>query len=182
MTLHTATVLTAREFESLGNIGPAELVRGEVVHLTKPKPKHGRIALRIGRAVGDFVERNHLGETYAAETGFVVAHGPDSVRAPDVSFVRAELALGHDENQWYPHSPDLAVEVLSPTDRPAAVEEKVQMWLDGGGRSVWVVNPAMRAVTVRRIDGSREQFAGDAELWDESVLPGFSLPPRQIFG
>lgn len=181
MTIGTATLITAEKFDALGDIGTAELVRGKVVPLTKPKPKHGRIAMRIGRKVGNFVERKKLGEVYAAETGFLVERNPDSVRAPDVSFVRTELALGHDEDEWYPHSPDLAVEVLSPGDRPGAVEEKVQMWLDGGGRSVWVVDPATRSVIIRRPGGNDAEFWGNAILKDESVLPGFSMRLRSIF-
>jgi len=182
MTTRTSTLLSAEEFAGLGDIGLAELIRGRVVYLTKPKPKHGRIAMRFGRVIGNFVERHKLGEVYAAETGYVIEHNPDSVRAPDVSFVRAELALGHDEDEWYPHSPDLAVEVLSPTDRPGAVEEKVQMWLDGGGRSVWVVDPEQRAVSIRHADGSVHLVGEAEELRDELVLPGFVIKPlRKMF-
>ncbi len=177
MTIRTPTILTAQEFAELEGIGTAELIRGRVVPLTKPKPKHGRITMQFGAAISAFVSRQKLGEVYAAETGFIVEHNPDSVRAPDVAFVRSELVLGHDEEEWYPHSPDLAVEVLSPTDRAAAVQEKVRKWLDGGARSVWVADAATESVTIHHPDGTIRIVNAADELRDDTVLPGFSIKP-----
>lgn len=151
------------------------MIGGSVVLLTKPKAKHGRIAMRFAAAIAQFVYEHNLGEVYAAETGFVIEHNPDTVRAPDVSFVRAELVLGHDEDEWYPHSPDLAVEVVSPGDRPAVVEEKVRMWLDGGARSVWVVDPQTKAVSVHHASGAPRIVPENEELRDDQVLPGFVM-------
>ena len=102
MTLqHQTMPMSAEEFEALGDIGPAELVEGRVIYLTNPKPRHGRIAMRISTPLAVFVCDNKLGEVYAAETGFLVGRNPDSVRAPDVAFVRAELVVGHDEDEWF---------------------------------------------------------------------------------
>ena len=182
MTIRTPALITAEEFASLEDLGSVELIRGRVIPVTKPKPKHGRIAMQFGAAISGFVKQHKLGEVYAAETGFVVEHNPDSVRAPDVSFVRAELVLGHDEEEWYPHSPDLAVEVLSPTDRAGTVDEKVRMWLDGGARSVWVADPASESVTIHHPDGSTHLIKSDERLHDEVVLSGFSVSPlSQLF-
>jgi Uma2 family endonuclease len=183
MTLKTVmpALVTAEKFASLGDIGRAELVRGRIVQLTKPKLKHGRVAMRIGTAVFNFVLENKLGEVYAAETGFVAGRDPDSVRAPDVAFVRAEILATHNEDDWLPHSPDLAVEVLSPSDRAEQVADKVQMWLGGGGRSVWVFDPKTRTATVYQTDGSVKVFAADDYLRDETVLPGFSFRVRDAF-
>src|SRR6185437_43017 len=99
MTLASTTLMPAEEFEALGDIGRAELVRGRVIYLTKPKPRHGRIAMRIAAPLADFVYRNELGEVYAAETGFVAGRNPDSVRAPDIAFIRAEIVATHDEDK-----------------------------------------------------------------------------------
>lgn len=116
-----STLMTAEEFAALGDIGPAELIHGKVVRLTAPKPRHGRIAMRLGSALHRFVRKHKLGVVYAAETGYLLEREPDLIRCPDVSFVRAALAAKHDEDEYYPHSPDLAVEVLSPSDRPEKV-------------------------------------------------------------
>ena len=175
MSTRAATLISAEEFATMGDLGTVELVRGRVIPLTKPKAKHGRVAMRFAAAIAQFVYEHNLGEVYAAETGYVIEHNPDTVRAPDVSFVRAELVLGHDEEEWYPHSPDLAVEVVSPGDRPAAIEEKVRMWLDGGARSVWVVDPQAKSVTVHHPSGIPRPVREDEELRDDRVLPGFVM-------
>jgi Uma2 family endonuclease len=177
MTTNVQTLLTADEFAELGDIGRADLIRGRVVPLTKPKPKHGRITMRLGSAVERFVRRHKLGETYAAETGYLLERDPDTVRAPDVSFVRAELAKKHNEDEWYPHSPDLAVEVISPSDTPQQVTDKIELWLRHGARSVWVIDPVARTLTIHRADGTEELIREDEPLRDQAVLPGFSIRP-----
>lgn len=175
--MQVSTLMTAEEFASLGDIGPAELIRGKVVRLTAPKPKHGRIAMRLGGALDRFVRKNKLGEVYAAETGFVLERNPDLIRCPDVSFVRAEIADGHDEDEYYEHSPDVAVEVLSPSDRPEKVKEKVQAWLDGGARSVWVVDPEDQTIAVFHPEGLPRIWVSDEVFEDEVALPGFTVKP-----
>jgi Uma2 family endonuclease len=177
MATQVSTLITAEEFAALGDIGPAELIHGKVVRLTAPKPKHGRIAMRLGSLLDDFVHRNKLGEVYAAETGFLLERDPDLIRCPDVSFVRAEAAHGHDENEYYGHSPDLAVEVLSPSDRPEKVKEKIQAWLECGARSVWVVDPETKTITVHRPAAPPRISSADEAFRDEAVLPGFAIEP-----
>ena len=86
----------------------------------------------------------------------------------------------HDPDEWYPHSPDLAVEVLSPGDRPGAVLETVRAWLGAGGGSVWVIDPARRTAAVYRADGTTETVAEDGDLHDDAVLPGFAVPLRDV--
>ena len=95
------------------------------------------------------VRANKLGRVYAAETGFRLALDPDTVRAPDVAFVRQERIeeVGKVEGYW-PGAPDLAVEVISPGDLYTEVEEKVFTWLEGGTRLVIVVDPRRRTAAV----------------------------------
>lgn len=181
MTTSTTTVpkvLTAAEFDALGDIGRADLIRGRVVLLSRPKPKHGRIAQNISRALDGYVHPRKLGRVYGSEIGYLVERDPDTVRSPDVSFVRAEVAEAHDEDEWYPHAPDLAIEMMSPKDSPAEVDQEVRLWLAQGGRSVWVLDPKRRSAEVRRPDGSVERVPADGLLQDQAVLPGFSMPLR----
>jgi Uma2 family endonuclease len=95
--------------------------------------------------------------------------------------VRAEVVKAHDDDEWYPHAPDLAVEVISPSDRSGNVQAKVEMWLNSGGKSVWVVDPQARTATVHRHDGTSYQVRENEELRDESVLPGFSMSLARVF-
>ncbi len=133
-------------------------------------------------SLGQHVTAHKLGEVYAAETGFKLASNPDHVRAPDAAFVGRErvAAVGDAEGFW-PGAPDLAVEVVSPSDTFADVEEKVFDWLDAGTRAVVVVNPKKRSVTLYR-SVSEVRILGETEsLSVEDVVPGWSLPVRDLF-
>lgn len=159
-----------------------ELVRGMVRETTPAGYGHGRIAMRMGSRLDTYVDAHDLGVVCAAETGFKLEGDPDTVRAPDVAFIRRErvAAVGEREGFW-PGAPDLAVEVVSPGDSSGEVEEKVADWLSAGCRMVVVVNPRKRAVTVHR---SRTDFAvltEDDVLDGGDVVPGWRLPVREIF-
>src|SRR3954453_23730241 len=100
MTTQTEKLLTAEEFAEIaarGDVGRCELVEGRLLPLSGAKPRHGRIAGRVFRYIDRHVEEHQLGVVYAAETGYVVARNPDTIKCPDVSFVRAERVTNHDE-------------------------------------------------------------------------------------
>lgn len=159
-----------------------ELVNGELREMSPAGHNHGRIAARLAGALWQHVEEHGLGEVYAAETGFTLRTNPDTVRAPDVSFVRQERVeeVGDAKGYW-PGAPDLAVEVNSPGDTVSEVEEKVEEWLDAGTALVWVVSPKLRAVTVYR---SREDITTLTEkdaLDGEQIIQGFRYPVAKLF-
>jgi Uma2 family endonuclease len=160
-----------------------ELVRGELREKALAGRLHGKVALRIGSRLEQHVAAHDLGEAYAAETGFRLESHPDTVRAPDASFVRRERleALGETEG-FIPGAPDLAVEVVSPGDSFNEVEEKVFDWLDAGCRMVVVVNPRRRAATVYHSRNDVTLLTERDELDGGEVVPGWKLPLRDIFG
>jgi len=178
----TATRWTAEEVGRLVGLGPSELVRGELLMLNPTKPRHGRIASRLNVRLGQFAEEHGLGETFIAEAGFRVEQEPDTIRAPDIAFVATEH-LPPDEalDDWFPTGPDLAVEVVSPTDAWMDVEEKVQEYLRAGSRLVWVVDPQARTVHLYRPDRTVQILAEEDTLAGEDVLPGFRLPVADLF-
>lgn len=159
-----------------------ELVRGEVREMTPAGHDHGRIAMRIGARLDRFVEENGLGRVYAAETGFRIASEPDTVRAPDAAFVtEARVQEVGEARGYWPGAPDLAVEVVSPSDRFADVEEKVFAWLDAGTRMVVVVNPAQRTATVYRSREEIRVLAEEDALDGGDVVPGWSVRVGELF-
>ena len=131
---------------------------------------------RISRRLGSFVEAHALGLTGDADWGFKLTSDPDIVRAPDVAFVRVDRipAEGVPPGFW-PGAPDLAVEVVSPSDRIADVLEKVQDYLAFGTRLVWVVDPEARKAMIFRRDSPPEVVGPDGELNGEDLVPGFVL-------
>jgi Uma2 family endonuclease len=173
-------IRTADELLRNPHIGRCELIRGELHMMSPSGARHGRVAGRMYKAIAIHVDAHGLGEHFAAETGFQISRDPDTVRAPDASFVRTGRPPIPPRG-FYPGPPDLAVEVLSPDDRPGYVREKVAEWLEAGTRAVWVADPRDRTVTVHE-RGKEPRTHGEAETLDGgSVLPGFELPLRAIF-
>lgn len=150
-----------------------ELVRGVLRVSEPPGFLHGEVVARLARVIGTHVEARRLGAVLAGDPGFILERTPDTVRAPDVGFVRAERVPTPRPRAYAEFAPDLAVEVLSPGDRPGEVLEKVADWLKAGTALVWVVDPERRAARVYRADGS-EALLGTHDVLDgEEVLPGF---------
>jgi Uma2 family endonuclease len=143
--------------------------------------EHGRIASRIGYCIEQFVRQRQLGVVTGAKTGFHIARRPDTVRAPDVGFVRNQRVPEAAVQGFFDGPPDLAVEVLSPDDRPAKVAAKVADWLASGCLAVWLVDPAKKTVSVHRRDVPPRALSEADELDGEDILPGFRLPAAEIF-
>jgi Uma2 family endonuclease len=159
-----------------------ELVNGELHTMTPSGYRHGRVSGEVYYHLSRFVRDEHLGEVLAAETGFLLRRGPDTVRAPDVAFVSSERVPDDaDEVGYVELAPDLVVEVVSPSDRAGAVAAKALAWLDAGVRTVWVVDPETALVAVHRPDGVVTLLRGDAVLDGGDVVPGFRLPLPELF-
>ncbi len=154
----------------------AELVRGELVVREPAGYRHGRVAMNLALRLGAHVHQTGAGQLFAAETGFTLARGPDTVRAPDIAFVRRER-LPDPEPAGFPElAPDLVVEVLSPDDRPGDVLAKIADWLSAGTRLVWVIDPGRRLARVYDLAGSQAIVGADEALDGGEVLPGFACP------
>ena len=178
------TLLTAGEFFQLYSHkeGHYELVNGEVVEMAPPGGVHGGIAIRIGAALETFVRQHNLGRV-VVESGFRLGSQPDTVRGPDVAFIARERIPAEGlPRAFFEGAPDLAVEIVSPTDNATELEIKVHDYLRNGAQRVWVVYPDSRRVAVHRPDGTARWYSEDAAIEDEELLPGFSLPLREIFG
>jgi Uma2 family endonuclease len=151
-----------------------ELVRGVLIVREPAGYTHGRVAANLTGKLSAHLEHTRTGQLFAAETGFTLARRPDTVRAPDIAFVRRERLL-HPEPTGFPDlAPDLVVEVLSPDDRPGAVLAKIADWLSAGTRLVWVIDPGRRVARVYRADGSEARVTADDALDGEDVVPDFS--------
>ncbi len=159
-----------------------ELVRGELRTMPPSGEMHGAVAMRFAGRLYMFVEPQGLGEVFAAETGFWIERGPDTVRAPDVAFVAAgRFPEGRIPITYSDVVPDLLVEVVSPGESRREVEEKVQMWLTSGVRLVFVAWIRTRTVAVYPSSGGMRVLTQDDLLDGGTVLPGFTCPVRDLF-
>jgi Uma2 family endonuclease len=159
-----------------------ELVKGELRRMNPAGSVHGRVTMSVAWRLARYVEENQLGTVYASETGFRLASDPDTVRAPDVAFVsRARVEMVGEVEGFWPEPPDLAVEVVSPGDSYAEVEEKVFAWLGAGTKMVVVVNPRQRSATVYKSPTDITALAEADVLHGGDVVPGFELAVGEIF-
>ena len=175
--------MTADELLHLSDDGMRrELVAG-VVRVMEPAGfGHGRVAAAIGGLLDAHARAHGLGVVLAAETGFVLATDPDTVRAPDAAFVRRDRvdALG-DTPRFWPEAPALAIEVTSPSDSPRDVEAKALEWLAAGTRLVLVADPARRTITAYH-EPRDVRIHDESETIDASAaVPGWSLVVADAF-
>ncbi len=184
--MSTSTALmTAEELMQLptGEGLRYELIDGELITMAASGFPHGRATARLTAALGQFIIDHELGEIFAAETGFKLTSNPDTVLAPDFSFITKHH---HEEigepPGFLPGSPDLVVEVLSPDDRPSKVKAKALRWLAGGARQVWIVDPKKSTVAIYRSPSDSITFSGSDELEADDLFPGFRLSLNKIFG
>lgn len=178
----TTRHMTAEDLLHLNDEYRYDLIRGELIRMSPASRGHGRIALRVGRLIGAYVDEHQLGEAHAAETGFILARNPDTVLAPDVAFVRAErLTAELDDDGFLPLAPDLAVEVVSPSDRMTEVTDKVMTYLDAGVPLVWVIQPRQRIVTAYGQGDVIRVYRENDEIDGGDVLPGLRIPVASIF-
>lgn len=157
-----------------------ELVRGVLVVHEPAGFRHGAVSAVLTSLLRDHVAKHRLGLVVAAETGFLLARDPDTVRAADVAFVRRERIPDPEPLGYAPLAPDLVVEVLSPGDRSGETLTKVGEWLSAGSRLVWVVDPSRCVARVYRQDGSETLISEGGVLHGEDVVPGFESPLASI--
>jgi Uma2 family endonuclease len=179
----THTLTTADELFVMPDDGfRYELVRGELRRIPPAGREHGAVIMNIGTPMHQFVRTHNLGVVFGAETGFKIASDPDTVRPPDLAFVRRERIPeeGIPRGFW-PGAPDLAVEVVSPGDTYTEVEEKVHNWLNAGTRMVLVVNPRTRTLAVSTSHHDVMRMTEADTLDGGEVLPGFTCRVREFF-
>jgi Uma2 family endonuclease len=179
-----APLMTADELLRLPDDGYRyELVKGELRKMAPAGHEHGFVAMNAGSDLKQHVKKNRLGRVFAAETGFVLASSPDTVRAPDVAFVRKErLNEGMGKKGYWPGPPDLAVEVVSPGDSYSEVEEKALTWLEAGCLMVIVADPMKRTLTVYRSLTDIVILTEQDVLKGGDVVPGWEMPVKEFFG
>ena len=182
MTQVTSQPFTAEALLALDDGFRYELVRGELRKMSLAESAHGYLTGELSAELRNHVKAHKLGRVYAAETGFKLTSNPDTVRAPDVAFVSQErLERTGPVTGYWPGAPDLAAEVVSPSDTYSGVEEKVFEWLNHGARLVLVVNPLKKTVTVYRSSADITHLTEEDVLEGGDVVPGWTLLLKDFF-
>ncbi len=168
--------MTLQQFLA-NDIESYEYMKGELVPMSNPTVEHGLISANIVIRLGDYVRQHQLGRVVTAETTFQIGQ---SGRKPDVAFISKER-IPQDARQASPVPPDLAIEVVSPTDALYDVLEKVSEYLDAGTKMVWVIEPVLKTVTVYRSPTNIKVMTRNETLMGEDVVKGFEYSVAEFF-
>ena len=180
----TVTALTIRDLEKLQADSPdlrMELVNGEIRVMSPSGGESGEVSGEVFRQLGNWIRPNRLGRVFDSSTGFVLPNKTKDVRAPDVSFVRADR-LRQTPTSYVEVVPDLIVEVRSPTDSLTQLREKIQSFFAVGTQVGILVNPKARTVEVYRPGQNAPQTLRDGDvLTVPELLPGWSVPIADLW-
>jgi Uma2 family endonuclease len=172
-------VMTAETLAALPDDGFTryELVNGELRTMGPAFGRHGLITNRTAWHLTNHVLSNRVGDVLTGEAGFVLRRNPDTVRAPDVAFVRRGRLI---QNAYIDGAPDLAIEVLSTHDRKREVQAKIREYLDAGGGMVILIDPENETADVHTPNAVTHLSAADVIDGGE-VVPGWRLPLSELF-
>ena len=177
----TKTLITADELERMPDDDSVrtELDEGELIEMPPVGLEHGDYESGIDTILRAFVKQHDLGKVYVGETGFRLRD--DTVRAPDVAFVRKERLAAIGKKGFGKGAPDLAVEIFSPSDSVPQLMRKTKQYFKAGCHSVWIVYPERREIHVLEA-GGEDRILGEGDTLDcPELLPGFSVAVKELF-
>ncbi|MDE0016916.1 MAG: Uma2 family endonuclease [Candidatus Poribacteria bacterium] len=170
------TDMTLQEFLE-SDLEGYEYVKGALIPMPPTSGEHGDISANLFLPLGTHVRENQLGRVYTSDTGFKI---DDRFLIPDIAFVSIER-LPDDRRKAFSIPPDLAVEIVSPTDVLFRVFEKALTYLSGGTQLVWVIEPVAKTVTVYRSETDIKTLTREEMLTGEDIIEGFSCEISQLF-
>jgi len=179
----TTRQITAAELYDLGEDAPYELIEGVLVDVMSPLGRlHGKVLSKLNAILETEVVEPGMGELLVGDVGFVLARDPDTVLAPDLAFVRADRLVNAGD-AYLDFAPDLAVEVVSPSNTLADINRKAELYLRYGSSEVWVVRPRERAILIHRSGAPVTTVRDDETLTsplfpDKTIAIGRIFPPR----
>jgi Uma2 family endonuclease len=176
-----AAPLTLEEFAQLPDDGVRhEISEGELITMPPPKSLHTLIALVILEALQAYLKQRGGARAFP-EAGYVLSRDPLSIRQPDVSVLSTERIQSTAPDDYFEGAPELAVEVVSPSDSAEDLDVKVEQYLQSGAKQVWILYPKTKRIHVFQPDSQVRVLDGMQTLEGGDLLPGFSMKVVEVF-
>jgi Uma2 family endonuclease len=180
-----ATVISApvtlEEFARLPKDGAChEMNAGELLTLPPPKSLHALVALAILEPLQQHMGKQGTGRVLP-EAGYLLSRDPLTIRQPDVSVISRERIRASDPDSYFEGAPELAVEVVSPSDSAEDLDIKTKQYLQNGARQVWILYPKTQTVHVFSRGAATVILDKDQTLEGGELLPGFTVPVASLF-
>jgi Uma2 family endonuclease len=174
-------LISGDDLYAMGNTGPCELIDGVIVPMSPASDEHGAYELNVALELRLFADAHRLGKVRTGEVGIFTRRNPDTVRGADVVFISNERYTQKTGKGFLKFAPDLIVEVLSPTNTRAEIDQKLAEYFAIGVRLVWVLDPDRRSVFAYNTPVAVRTFGPDDDLPGDDLLPGFSVPVARLF-
>jgi Uma2 family endonuclease len=175
------SAVTGEELLNMGEIGPAELIKGEIIEQMPTGHLHGYLEFLIANLLFNFVRKHNLGRVIGGESGVYTSRNPDTVRGMDVAYISHGRFARASHTGFLDVAPELIVEIMSPNDRWIDIQEKLAEYFGIGVQIVWLIDPQMEQVHVYRSLDDVRRLTAENELTAPEILPGFSVPIAEIF-
>jgi Uma2 family endonuclease len=175
-------LLTAEEYAALPDDGRiTELVKGVVVEMPRPETDHGYLMSNFSSALRDDVRPRDLGRVVSGDAGVVTERGPDTTRGPDVAYYSYERVPRGPRPRGYWPTPELVVEIVSPSERTSRVMTKVGEYLAAGVRVVLVAWPEETTIMAYSEEFFNRSYGAGEDLTLPELFPDFRVPVRSLF-
>lgn len=180
-TTEASELMTGEDLAALGDIGPAELVKGKLVRMSPAGHLHGYYEVNVSAALQAKVRPKKLGRVLVGEVGIYIERNPDTVRGADVAFISNERLARVQSPSFLDVAPELVVEIMSPDDRWSEISEKIAEYFSIEVQMVWIVDPRRQQVHVYRSPTEVEILTAEETLSGREILPDFSVPVAELF-
>lgn len=188
MAIASPTAITHQDIAAMEARG----IRREILHgqwadideASMASELHGAIATNLIVALGTYVKHHQLGWVYPGDTTYILeedAQGVQLLRLPDVSVVSASRVKTQQRQTYDQQAPDLAIAMISPSERAVDIRAKLRDYLRTGVQQVWHVYPDTQEVVVHDAHGTVITYTADQTIPGDPVVPGLTLPVAAIF-
>jgi Uma2 family endonuclease len=177
----TKTVLTAQEFDNypFEEDKRYELDEGELIEMTRPAYKHNRVLIRLTAKLFVFLEQNPIGEVLNSENLYALS--PNTRRAPDLAIILGDRHAELENAKVIPIVPDIAIEVLSPSETHRMIFRKLRQYFEAGVKEVWLIDRETRTVEIWTSPNPPDHDLSIGDNLTSPLIPGFVLPLEKLF-